>query len=200
MLQLSVVIIGIMVTFIGSDLIGRWTRAQQVKDMMMLVVEELKTNREQLADICQALRHDRHGMLMFMQYEMNIENIPTDSLEKYMFIIGSWQDFSPQADALEALKISGLSSSIGDKQLLMDVLKCYNELSYFGASINSYNQRKKEAINHLFANNSTQNLLFYKYDARQSWVVLMSDPLCYSFISNSSFYFGDDSFFDRTTP
>lgn len=39
-LQLSVVSIGIMVTFIGSDLIGRWSRARQQKAVMQLVVSE----------------------------------------------------------------------------------------------------------------------------------------------------------------
>lgn len=44
-LQLSVVIIGIVVTFAGSGLIERWRVAREVRATMLLVHAELETNR-----------------------------------------------------------------------------------------------------------------------------------------------------------
>lgn len=194
-LQLSVVIVGIMVTFIGSDLIGRWSRQRQVKTVMQFVAEELKTNRTGLVEVCQKLRHDRGGMLMFEQYNMDIERVPADSLEYYMFILGEIQGLALQTDALEVLKMSGVIPSIADKHLLMQTLGCYRSLNSFQVNVEFYNQRKKDALNHLFANKPLSRI--NSDDPREAWAVMMEDPMCASFLGTAAYSFGDDVFLDE---
>lgn len=195
LLQLSVVIAGIVVTFVGSGQIERWRQAHEVKVTMQLVYDELKTNRTELERICKKLRYDRRGMLMFQDYGMDVDKIPTDSLEKYMFIIGSIKDLLLQTDALEVLKTSGVIPSIGDKQLLMETIGCYRTLDGFNVTLKFYNQRKIDAMNHLFAN--SKMLRFSSDNPREGWGYMMSDPMCSAFIGTAAYNFGEDeTFFD----
>lgn len=195
-LQLSVVIIGVFVTFVGSDLVSRWSRVRQAKTMMQLVAEELSVNRQQLVQMCDKLRYDHRGVLMFQHYRMDVDKIPTDSLEKYMHIIGSIQGLTLQTDALEVLKASGLIPAIGDKQLLMELMGSYKMLSDLDANIRFYNKRKEDAMNHLFANSSA--LDFNSDDVRVSWRAMMDNPMCRAFMATAAYSFGDEGSFDAS--
>ena len=145
-LQLSVVVIGIVVTFAGSGLIERWQRARQVRTTMLLVYEELKTNLGLRDNCCEKLRFDQDGMLMFDHYGRNVDLIPTDSLDRYVSLLGTMRGVDIQNDAFEVLKSSGAIQFVGDKELLMKVLGCYRQLATFKARVDSYNQSKINAI------------------------------------------------------
>ena len=108
-LQLSVVIIGIVVTFAGSGLISRWASQRQVRTVMQLVVSELEQNREMLRDVYSNLDYDRRGMLMFMEYD-ELEDIPADSLAHYSLLLSYLPSYRPQQEALEVLKSSDIFS------------------------------------------------------------------------------------------
>ena len=129
-LQLSVVIIGIVVTFAGSGLISRWASQRQVRTVMQLVVSELEQNREMLRDVYSNLDYDRRGMLMFMEYD-ELEDIPADSLAHYSLLLSYLPSYRPQQEALEVLKSSDIVSAVGDKQFLADIFGCYNRLNDF---------------------------------------------------------------------
>lgn len=193
-LQLSVVILGVVVTFVGSGLVERWRQTRGVRTVMQLVVEELKANRSNLEHVCEKLRYDRQGMLMFQQYDMDVDRIPADSLLKYNYIIGAVRDFSPRSDALEVLKASGAIVSVGDKQLLLEVLACYTSLEEFGKNVGFYNKQKIDAMNHLFANLTDFSM---NGNPLESWKSMMNDPLCAAFIGTSAYFFGGDDYFTK---
>lgn len=199
LLQLSVVIAGIMVTFIGSDLINRWSRARQVKATMQLVVEELRNNRGQMKRAADRLIKERHGMLMFNSYGFDLDIIPEDSLVHYdsPHIIAASIGFMLQSDALEVLKSSGVIASVEDKHLLMQLLGCYTRLEDFSASLAEYNQMKMNSLNHLFEHMNERDRDHFSIggDAiRESWRIILANPMCMSFIGFSAFYFGDDDY------
>lgn len=193
-LQLSVVILGVVVTFVGSGVVERWRQARNVRTVMQLVVEELKANRSNLEHVCEKLRYDRQGMLMFQHYDMDVDRIPADSLLKYNYIIGAVRDFSPRSDALEVLKASGAIVSVGDKQLLLEVLACYTSLEEFAKNVGFYNKQKIGAMNHLFANQTDFSM---NGNPLESWKSMMNDPLCAAFIGTSAYFFGGDDYFTK---
>lgn len=195
-LQLSVVIIGIVVTFAGSDLISRWSRQRQVKVAMQLIAEELNTNYDLVKYVCDKLEYDRRGMLMFQSYDMDVEAVPADSLSRYGLLIGAHRSFTLREDALEVLKASGTISSVNDTQFLMTLLGCYNKLKMFGRNVDSYNARKADALNHLFV--SGTDISLNPADPRNMWRTIMSDPLCSAFIGTSAYYFGGGDYFAET--
>lgn len=197
LLQLSVVIVGIMVTFIGSDLISSWSHSREVKAAMQLVVSELKVNRTKVDRVCRSLIKDRHGMLMFMNYRFNTELIPDDSLLYYSnpHIIGSSVEVILQSDALEVLKSSGLITSIEDKEQLLCVLRSYNRLESFCESLDSYNAQKMKGLDHLFSamtKSQREHFSIGGDDYRGSWKIILDDPLCMCFLGFSAYFFGDD--------
>ena len=192
-LQLSVVIIGIVVTFAGSDLIARWSHQRQVRTIMRLVVEELNANREKLDCYCAWLSRDRQGMLMFERYGKNVDLIPEDSLDRYMSLLGTTQEFEPRSDALEVLKTSGAIQSVNDNGLLMQILGCYRSLEEFGRDVDSYNRQKQEAMNHFQANTPPELLSrFSALGYREAWRLMLADPMCVSFIGMMINYFSYD--------
>lgn len=194
-LQLSVVIIGIVVTFAGSDLISRWSRQRQVKTVMQLVVSELERNREQLYEVCASLYYDQQGMLMLQEYDLDVEAVPLDSLDHYRYLLSRLHTYRPQQDALEVLKSSDVISAVGDKQLLVDILGCYNRLNDFRDQVILYSDRKREAQNHLFANSAGFSL--GGGDQRRSWRTIMADPMCAAFLGTSAYFFGFANNFDE---
>lgn len=198
-LQVSVVIIGIVITFVGSDLISRWSRQRDVKSVMHLVVEELKENGTSLNEICDKLLYDRRGMLLIAEYDNDIDAVPLDSLVKYRYILGSMRSITVRNDALEVLKTSGVIPSINDKSLLMDIMRCYSALNEFSQSVDSYNQLKMTAINHLQANPLSDDAIQDDNSLKAMWKMQLADPVCASFFSSAAYYFGfDDNYFVRT--
>lgn len=194
-LQLSVVIVGIVVTFVGSDLISRWSRQRQVKTVMQLVVSELERNREQLCEVCTSLYYDQQGMLMLQEYDLDVEAVPLDSLDHYRYLLSRLHTYRPQQDALEVLKSSDVISAVGDKQLLVDILGCYNRLNDFREQVILYSDRKREAQNHLFANSAGFSL--GGGDQRRSWRTILADPMCAAFLGTSAYFFGFGNDFDE---
>ena len=49
-------------------------------------------------------------------------------------------------DALEMFKTTGIASDIADKQIVIDLLRCYNELGAFDNSMNIYYDQRMKAI------------------------------------------------------
>lgn len=197
-IQLSVVILGVMVTFVGSGLIERWRQARQVRATMQLIAGELAYDRAQVESVCERLRFDLQGMHLFERYGKEVERIPEDSLMRYLPLLGAMRAPAFRTDALEVLKTSGVIQSVSDKGFLMELLGCYGELESFEERVGLYNQRKLEAMNHFLASEASAG--FSRLTPREAWRRMLEDPLCYSFVDGASNFFGDDgeAYFDRT--
>lgn len=194
-LQLSVVVIGIVVTFAGSGLIERWSRQRQLKMTMQLIVDELTTNRNALSEVCGQLEYDRRGMLMFTAYD-RLEDIPADSLSHYGLILSILPSYRPQQEALEVLRSSDMISTVGDKKFLAEIFGCYNRLTDFRENVGKYAGRKQDAQNHLFMNSPDFSL--DPMGSLGSWKTIMADPMCAAFIGTSAYFFGGSEYFRRT--
>ncbi len=185
-LQLAVVILGVVVTFVGSGLINRWQESRRVKVMMQLVYEELRTNRTQLEAICNLLDRDRRAMALLAEHDMDYRTIPVDSLKKYQFVLGNLSNFKSQNDALEVLRSSGLVTAVADKQLLFEILGCYSWMERFSDAIDTYNAQKVTSLNHLFSGGCD----FRGSDAVDNWRMILNDPMCVAFFGAMNNYFG----------
>lgn len=190
LLQLSVVVIGVMITFIGSGLVSRWQKAREVRTVMQLVYEELKTDRELLEFICGELAYDRQGMLHLREHDMDYRRVPVDTLRKYQTLLGRLRDFSPRSDALEVLRSSGSISSVGDKALLFDILECYSWMNDLASGVNSYNSQKIGSLNHLFAAGTLPSSM-ENMEPLTWWRTMLSDPMCAAFFGSMTGYFGN---------
>lgn len=131
MRQLLVVIVGVALTFAAAGLVERWREARQVRSVMQLVYEELKTDRTLTEEVSR-------GIALLDEYGRDYRRIPADTLEKYRSDVERTADFAPQTDALELLRSSGTMALVRDNGLLLEVLECYTFLQRFGAAVDNY--------------------------------------------------------------
>ena len=187
-LQFSVVILGVMVTFVGSGMIERARDRREVHTVMQLVCEELKSNRDDVEAICRRLSMERDGIRLVRDSGLDYRRLPADLLRKYQFILGSLRTFVPRVDALEVLRTSGTITSVDDKTLLFEVLECYTRLNSLSSSIDTYNDQKIQSLNHLFSNGGRMDA---DMNPSEYWQLLLNDPRCAAFFGAMTNYFGD---------
>lgn len=193
-LQLLVVLVGVMVTLIGSSMVARWQEQRKVRSMMQLVYAELNTNAREMDRICRHLDHDRRGMRLLKEYGMDYRSVPVDSLKEYQYVLGVISDFDLRSDALEVLRTAGTMPAAKDRQLLFEVLECYSWMERFAASVEKYNEQKMRSLNHLFVRGL--NGAIGGPDPLETWRVMMDDNMCAAFIGMMGEYFADEALED----
>lgn len=144
--QLSIVVLGIVITFLGSDWISNQYRQKEVRAAMQLVIEELKYNKLQLKQFENEYGADCRMALMLISHDFDSDRLPIDTLQKYERFVTSVYTFSYTTDALEVLKSSSLMQQVSDKRLLLDILHTYNKLKITSAEIKSYSDMKEEVV------------------------------------------------------
>ena len=77
------VILGIIITFAGSDWITEHNAQKEVKESILLVKSELQTNREDIAYIKELVELEQKGALYLLEYKGRIQEADPDSLQKY---------------------------------------------------------------------------------------------------------------------
>ncbi len=140
--QLAIVVLGIVITFWGSDAISDYKKKKEVRSVMLLVKEELIQNRELFNDLVEQWRKERHISLMLTDNGFQYQNIPIDTLEKYKSVITDIRNYSLSTDALDVLKGSGLLQSVPDKNLVLQLNKTYMTLRGFESSIATLGNKK----------------------------------------------------------
>lgn len=156
--QFSIVTAGIIVTFIGNDMITEYARQKEVKATMHLVIDELKQSREQLKGVHKLMDADRHMAQLIVQSGFNKEAIPEDTLVQYYRFFGNLTSFSYTTDALEVLKGSSLMQYISEKKLLQNIINAYYQLSNAKEDITHYYEIKSDAINEVVQELSVEEL------------------------------------------
>ena len=146
-LQLSVVIIGIVVTFAGSGLIERWRVAREVRATMLLVHAELETNRADFMQVWDYQQWEMRACKFLTDNRRDLKRIPSDTLASFDPVYGRIHFFHPRRDAFEVLKNSGLMSSVPDKDFLLAVTQGYAVLADLEENISMYYQLKLTAQN-----------------------------------------------------
>lgn len=144
--QFSIVAAGIIVTFWGSDRITENARQKEVRATMQLVAEELAYNRQELRNIKHLLNIDIHMSQLLNSHDMNVSEIPVDTLTKYGKLFNSMDEFSYRTDALDVLKGSSLMQYIPDKRMLQDILQTYFELGRKQKAVSDYYATKTDVL------------------------------------------------------
>ena len=97
-------------------------KQREVRQAMQFVALELRDNLQVIQDY---------------KWMYNDEKRITGSMGKpYRFL----------TDALEMFKTTGIASDIANKQVVIDLLRCYNELGAFDNSMNIYYDQRMKAI------------------------------------------------------
>lgn len=134
----TAVVLGIILTFVCSDLIEKHNTNNNVKKALALVKKELQENRKQIAIAREQLSLEIAAANFFEKYKYNVEAAPEDSIQYYFNVPFRIYTFSCTNDALELLKTSALFQHIEDEQLALQLIQAYasikiaeNLCSYF---------------------------------------------------------------------
>lgn len=189
-LQLSVVIIGIVVTFAGSGLIERWRVAREVRATMLLVHAELETNRADFMQVWDYQQWEMRACKRLTDNRRDLKRIPSDTLASFDPVYGRIHFFHPRRDAFEVLKNSGLMSSVSDKDFLLAVTQGYAVLADLEENISMYYQLKLTAQNDMSKDFSEkQRERFYTGDMYERWECIFSVPCFAEFMLTAPYYF-----------
>lgn len=145
--QLSIVILGIVVTFMASDALSEYSKSRELKKAMQLVREELRLNRENVHKIAGWVKMNQYVGTMMLQAGKNLEGIPDDTLRKYVNIPFQTDDFLYTNHALELLKTSSLFQQMRDKEHALQLIKAYAELELVARTMDFFMTEKIKRMN-----------------------------------------------------
>ena len=115
--QTSIVVIGVLITFAGSELVTQNSEKKDIQATMSLIRDELKSNRENYESIVSEFREDERLSSLLVEYDLKHRTIPEDSLIQFRFLMGHIRSFYYSQNALDILKNSMLMQKISDKEL-----------------------------------------------------------------------------------
>ncbi len=139
------VVIGIALTFGVSHLVQRHHEKKQVREMMVLVRQELQENKEWLQNRVADYKKD-FGIYQVLSYQACWEKISKDSL------LACIQDFnnggsisSTRLNAWNMFQNSGYAQRLGDFDLVSKLSECYFYMRTAGEWWNEYLDAKNKA-------------------------------------------------------
>lgn len=190
LLQLSVVIVGIFVTFVGSDLVSRRLQVRDVKATMKLIHMELLDNRAKLDEILNWMAWEQHACDLLGRNRDDLHAIPADTMAAFTNVAGRIYAFHPRRDAYEVLKSSGLMARISDKESLVAIARCYAALDELSGDIDTYYQQKIDAQNELSKQmNASERDRFYNQGPYEMWTIIFSKSGAADFYLGAPYYF-----------
>lgn len=179
--QLSIVILGIVVTFMASDALSEYSKSRELKKAMQLVREELRLNRENVHKIAGWVKMNQYVGTMMLQAGKNLEGIPDDTLRKYVNIPFQTDDFLYTNHALELLKTSSLFQQMRDKEHALQLIKAYAELESVARTMDYFMTEKikrmedyEEAVKERRRNGD--KVPGRESSLRESWIFDLSFP------------------------
>lgn len=140
--ELSVVIIGILITLAITTTINNHNRQRELKGMLTLVKEELIENRQTLESIKEKWEKEQHLFQLLRVNRKDITQIPADTLNDYTFAIGSLYRFNAKNESYDVLKSSILIQYIKEKKLQYSLSALYSSFSSLDNQLKSYSERK----------------------------------------------------------
>lgn len=189
-LQLSVVVIGIVVTFAGSGLIERWRTAREVRATMLLVHAELENNRLDFKEVWDYQQWEMRACRVLTDNRRDLKRIPRDTLASFNPVYGRIHFFHPRRDAFDVLKNSGLMSSVRDKDFLLTVTQGYAALADLEENVRMYYQIKTAAQSDMSkAFSDAQRERFYYAGMYEMWECIFSVPWFVEFMLSAPYFF-----------
>lgn len=137
------VVLGIILTFAGSDWITERNTQKEIKKSLQLVKSELLLNREEMEAMGNRVVRDQYAANYLFENKDNINGIPKDSIYKYFPPLFQWSKFIFTNDAIEMLKASALIQKIQDKELALQIIKAYGVIKAAEISFKTYSDIKE---------------------------------------------------------
>lgn len=97
--QLSIVMVGIIVTFAGSNMITDYSQSKEIVNALQLVKNELELNKKEVRRITERIQLERKACSYVLKYRDCIEKASEDTLRMYSNIPFQSRSFVYTKDA-----------------------------------------------------------------------------------------------------
>lgn len=138
------VVLGIILTFAGSDWITERNTQKEIKKSLQLVKSELLLNREEMEAMGNRVALDQYAANYLFMNKNNANEISKDSINKYFPPLFQWSKFVFTNDAIEMLKASALIQKIQNKELALQIIKAYGAIKVAEISFKTYSNIKEQ--------------------------------------------------------
>lgn len=190
--QTSIVVIGVLITFAGSEVVTRCSEQKDIKSTMLLIRDELKMNRKNFDNILSEFGKDEHLSALLVTHDMNCRAIPEDSLKQFRSSIGQVRGFIYTRNALDILKNSMLMQKISDKEFLLSLTDVYETLEGYKMSVNGYYDMKEEAVIPFYLMLTDEQTDKTEEGGWEAWEIYLSDRKLRNFLRIAQGYFTPD--------
>lgn len=134
------VVFGIAITFIGNDLITEHNAQNEVEQAVVLLKNELITNRNEISNIIDRTLLEQQSANYLLRHKGRMDQTQRDSMNKYASIPFQWASYSFSCDAFEMFKASSLFQKMENVNLSFSIFKAYEAIRDSEISINGYNK------------------------------------------------------------
>ena len=167
--QLSVVVLGIVITFLGSAAISAIKERKEVRTTLSFVKSELEENKATLIETRQRIELEVAAARFLLHYKNNLQAAPADSLSTYYIVPFQATIDSYSSDALELMKTSGIFPKLSDEYLGLDIIKTYNEIRVASDFYRYFSKTKDEGLKIIMANLDNKLILFEDRTPVEIW-------------------------------
>lgn len=185
-LQLSVVILGVIVTFGGSTLLSERAKAKEIANTMEMIKIELEMNKKDIQEISQYLAAEQKMSRYLLHFENNLSEASEDTLKMQLNFPFRINRFKARTDALEMFKMSSLAQQIQDKKLILQIIKTYTEIKAVEDVVKWYYDLKSKYLEELkndknYLNKEKEFINTYTSKSiRQLWELRLSSFTVYN--------------------
>lgn len=144
--DISIVIVGIVITFAGSELVSRQVKKKEIRAVMELIKDKFESNIRHMEEVLQVIESERMLYVDLMDNRFDLRRMPLDSLQVRRGLITYVSNFVPKKDAFDLLKSSSLMQYIRNKELMLKIIEVYDRLYGVEIDIRAYYEYKSRAI------------------------------------------------------
>lgn len=180
--ELSVVIIGILITLSITNAINNYNRQQELKGMLKLVKQELNDNRKNLLSVKERWDGEQRAFLYLKENLNHFEKIPADTLKEYSYTIGAIYSFTTKNDSYDVLKNSTIKQYIKQKDLLPQLSKVYRGLDALNGQLEIYSRRKSDSHNSFIDEMDTEDAELFLNNPAETFHYALKEKKFRSFL------------------
>lgn len=138
------VILGIVLTFGVNSLWQRLDEKKKTKEMLILVRNELETNREWFKYQEENMKRDHYVFKKILEAKGNWSTIPADTLKRYRQIVAGWSFTQLSSSSWQIFQGSEMIQKMPNKELVIRLTSCYYWIEKIeGLIVKEYWERKK---------------------------------------------------------
>lgn len=150
--QLSIVILGIVVTFAANDAITNYSQSKEIRSALQLVRKELEMNLEKVRKINSRIAMEQKACSYVLNHANSLERASEDTLFLYRNIPFQSRTFSYTKDAIDLLKTSSLFQKIRPKELTLQIITTYSDLEVVAGNVEDFYDMKMRYADLLMMN------------------------------------------------